>query len=114
MAHNPAVASRWGEGPAQRLDRLLAAAGVRNVDLATDLGLHQSTFSKYRSGERVPDATVLAHMLERCEGSADDVLGLRPATIDPATLRDAVSAARRLVDAAPSLAGALPAKKDKP
>lgn len=104
------MAEPWEDGPARRLDRLLEAAGVRNVDLATELELDQSTISKYRSGERQPRAYELAYMVERAHGSADEVLGLRP-WLDPAATREMYDAAVRVTGAAPQLAQAQADKK---
>jgi transcriptional regulator with XRE-family HTH domain len=97
------VAERWVDGPARRLDQLLEAAEVKNIDLARQLDLDPSTISKYRSGERVPRADELAAMIERAGGSADEVLGLRAASVDPVVLRHAVDAAQQLLEAAPQL-----------
>lgn len=112
------MAMRWAAGAAKNLDKLLEAAEVKNVDLARALGVHPSTISKYRSGERVPGADELAVMIEAAHGSADVVLGLRPATIDPAVLRAVVHLSRKVVEAAPQLpeqpAPRSQDRKDKP
>src|SRR5574341_1363579 len=68
MRQNSAVAARWADGPAQRLDNLLRAARLRDVDLAKALAVDPSTISKYRSGERIPRADILAEMIERARG----------------------------------------------
>jgi len=98
-----AVAARWSDGPAQRLDGLLKAAGLRDVDLARAMKLDASTINRYRSGERVPNADVLADMVERAAGSADEVLGLKPPVLDPQQLRDVVEASHAIVAALPRL-----------
>lgn len=51
---------------------------MSNVAAAAALGVDGSTVSKWRSGERTPNADTLAALLELCGGSADYVLGLRP------------------------------------
>lgn len=66
----------WSEGSASRFDRMLTKAGITNAELAKLTHMHASTFSKWRSGERVPNADALAYMVALAHGSTDEVLGL--------------------------------------
>lgn len=70
------MAEVWKDGPCGRLDRLLDASGLSNVAIGKALGVHNSSVSRWRSGENTPNADDLAAMLELCGGSADEVLGL--------------------------------------
>lgn len=71
----------WKAEAAERLDAALEAAHKRTTDVARALraagiSADPSMVSRWRSGERVPDADQLAAMLKLCGGSADVVLGL--------------------------------------
>jgi transcriptional regulator with XRE-family HTH domain len=71
----------WKAEAAERLDAALEAAQKRTTDVARALraaGIKAdpSMVSRWRSGERIPDADQLAAMLKLCGGSADAVLGL--------------------------------------
>lgn len=73
---DPLVGQHWSDGPAERLDKLLDQAGISNTQLADELGMTDGAISRYRSGERVPNAERLAYMLRRAGASADQVLGI--------------------------------------
>lgn len=70
------MAEAWNKGPCKRLDELLEDADLSNVAVAEKLGVTDGTVSRWRSGDRVPNADTLASILELCGGSADHVLGL--------------------------------------
>lgn len=58
---------------------------MTQIQFADMLGLSRPTVSLYESGERIPDAVTLKIIAEKCNVSADYLLGLRE---DPTTDRD--------------------------
>lgn len=105
----------WQQSAADRLDRLLSEAGLRNVDISRAMvsagfKADQSMVSRWRSGERVPDADQLYGLLRLCGGSADVVLGISGHVgAENAQLREALklveSAATRVLGAQGSRRG---------
>jgi len=70
----------WRDLGGPRLDQLLKSSGIKSIRVARELGVDQSMVSRWRSGERVPDADQLGEMLRMANspGLADYVLGLTP------------------------------------
>lgn len=79
----------WRSQGALRLDRVLRLAHLTNVKVAQHLSADPSLVSRFRSGERVPDADHLATMLELAGASADAVLGLVPLEVVERVTREA-------------------------
>ena len=94
LRQNPGVIA-WADGPAERLDKLLERANLSNTEVALALGVGDSAVSRWRSGERVPNADVLGEMVRMAGGSADAVLGL-PAGPDPRALDEARQGIQKL------------------
>ena len=63
----------------------LLRGDMTQTQFADMLGLSRPTVSLYESGERIPDAVTLRIIAEKCNVSADYLLGLRE---DPTTDRD--------------------------
>lgn len=61
---------------AAALDEALKRARLSSAEVGRRLGVDPSNVSRWRSGERVPDAEQLAVMLEMAGASADEMLGL--------------------------------------
>jgi transcriptional regulator with XRE-family HTH domain len=58
-------------------DRLRTLRGeLKQAEFARKVGIAQNTYSRYESGERVPDIEVLARLAARLGVSADWLLGL--------------------------------------
>ena len=68
--------AHWTAGAAKRLDDLLRRARLGNTEVGRRLGVHHTTVSKWRSGERVPNADTFGEMVVMAKGSADEVLGI--------------------------------------
>lgn len=103
-------AMAWGwndDGGAARLDKLLRDAGLNSTRVADELNVDRSLVSRWRSGERVPDAEQLAAMVILAHGSADDVLGVAPPRGVQPHLVDVLRAAGQLQAAFRALAAAL-------
>ncbi len=72
-------------------DRLRTLRGeLKQAEFARKVGIAQNTYSRYESGERIPDIEVLARLAARLDVSADWLLGLDN--------KDAVPAAAALPD----------------
>lgn len=95
LVQNPA-AMAWTDGQAQRLDALLRRAKLSNVLIGKTLGVSNATVSRWRSGERVPNADTFGAMIEMAKGSADEVLGIEVGP-DRRALEDASEQIQRLV-----------------
>ncbi len=75
---NPAIMT-WQDEGGRRLDQLLKSSRVKSVAIAERLGVDDSLVSRWRSGDRVPDADQLREMLVmagRPTGMGDYLLGL--------------------------------------
>jgi transcriptional regulator with XRE-family HTH domain len=68
----------WQDEGCQRLDKALEDARLSNAAVAREMGVDPSLVSRWRSGERVPDAEQLRRVLVMAGASADYVLGLSP------------------------------------
>jgi transcriptional regulator with XRE-family HTH domain len=65
---------------APRLDQALKAARLTNVQLGAEMGVDNSTISRFRSGERKPSPDELAYLCMRAGVSADEILGIKPSS----------------------------------
>jgi predicted transcriptional regulator len=99
---------------------LLRAAGLKNGTVARQLGVTGATVSRYRSGDRTPNADVLAIMVALAHGSADEVLGLVPSslsharqlsTLSPKLLQDVTELADHVAEIAAQYGWHRPRKK---
>ncbi len=63
-----------------RLDDALSRAKLTNVRLGEDMGVDDSTISRFRSGERNPSPDELAYLCWRAGVPVDEVLGLKPSS----------------------------------
>ncbi len=63
----------------ERLNQLLRESGGTIVSFAASLGISRQSLGYYLNGERIPDALILRQMAEKCNVSADWLLGLSDA-----------------------------------
>lgn len=76
------MAERWSGKPCGRLSKLVEASGLTQEEIGLRLDVKGPSVSRWCSGERTPNADVLAALLEIVGGSADEVLGLSTQVAD--------------------------------
>jgi len=73
----------------ERLNQLLTNSGKTIVAFAEFLGTSRQSLGYYLNGERIPDAVMVKQICERCNVSADWLLGLSDTKKPDADLRTA-------------------------
>jgi transcriptional regulator with XRE-family HTH domain len=66
----------WRDAGAGALDKAISRAGKTYASLADEMGVDDSTISRWCSGTRTPNATQLAALCRAVPVSADELLGL--------------------------------------
>lgn len=106
-----AVAELWSGKPCERLTALVKASGLTQDEIGLRLNVKGPSVSRWCSGERTPNADVLAALLEIVGGSADEVLGLSGHVgAENARL---LAALRQVAGAATTVLGVRAARGDK-
>ena len=88
----------------ERLNQLLTDSGKTIVAFAEFLGTSRQSLGYYLNGERVPDALMVKQFCERCNVSADWLLGLSETKKIDADLRAAVEYTKLSEEAIETLA----------
>jgi transcriptional regulator with XRE-family HTH domain len=96
---------KWSKADGGRLQRVFERAGLSVPDVASALGWSRFNVSSYVSGRSAPPADKLAAMLSEVGGSADEVLGLRPAPADRVALERAEALAEQVLVATGARSG---------
>lgn len=60
----------------ERIKKLIEESGITQRDLAQDIGVTESTISKYLSGERTPNGDILLNLATALNTTSDYLLGL--------------------------------------
>lgn len=60
-----------------RLREAIKNSGIRQTDIAKQLGITQSTISKYMNYNKYPSIDTFANLCRILDVSADDILGLK-------------------------------------
>lgn len=61
----------------KKLSELRKETGMTQIDFAKFVGVSSSSIGLYETGERIPDAEILCRIAQKCNVSADYLLGLQ-------------------------------------
>jgi hypothetical protein len=73
--------TRVSRGPRTKLSEYLQTQGVSETDMARQIGVSQVAVNRYRRGERIPEAAIMARIVQATDGAVtpNDFYGVAPA-----------------------------------